>query len=131
MSGERLLKALKEGRNIQCEENVSNIVDSESFKYVLSWVPTRYEYLKPVRIFLSSQNGFNLHTLLDKCENKEPLILLVKASGQGVFGAFVSSRIEKSGQYHGNGETFLFELFPSFRKYGWARTNQYFVMVGK
>jgi hypothetical protein len=73
--------------------------------------------------------GFNLNTLLDKCAYQEPVILLIKTKGYNIFGAYISVPMERSSQYRGNGEMFLFTLVPKPRKFPWTRANQFFMMV--
>jgi len=73
--------------------------------------------------------GCSLNTLLLKCAKQEPTIFLIKTSKQNIFGAFVTTAWERSTQYRGSGEMFLFTLPPQFKKFPWSRSDPFFMMV--
>lgn len=107
-----------------------------------SWIPQRLRDKKPERLFRSSIDGadfllnrftnagFNLTRLLQKTENKNPVILLIKTNYQCIIGAFISCNLEKSQQFRGSGEMFVFQLAPKMRRYSWTGENSQFLRVG-
>jgi len=48
---------------------------------------------------------------LRKCEEANPLIILIQDEHKFAFGAYVSGKLQYSKKYSGNGETFLFSFW--------------------
>jgi hypothetical protein len=44
-----------------------------------------------------------------------------------VFGAFIPEKWHKNAKNFGNGETFVFSIFPNLKIYPWTRKNSCFV----
>lgn len=70
---------------------------------------------------------------VQRCENHEPTILLVRTTCDHVFGAYCSvgwnnrNKRDEYGNnqtYYGTGETFLFSLRPVPAKYQWVGITQ-------
>jgi hypothetical protein len=38
-----------------------------------------------------------------------------------IFGGFVSQQLKKSREYYGNGECFVFSVFPATKIYAWTK----------
>jgi len=128
---EILLEEFKRARDATLPnlENLSTIIDRDQFALLWLWLPSRVKLQMPHRIFRSSINGFNLHTLINKCGSIEPTVLLIKSDSGKIFGAFVSTTWERGIQYRGTGEMFLFNLFPSMKKYPWTTMNRFFILI--
>jgi len=107
----------------------SRVLCKQQFVKLWSWLPRPLRLKEPLLVFSTSRDGFNLNTLITKCADWQPSILLVKSRSQNIFGAFVTCTYEKSQYYRGSGQMFLFRMSPEAKKYTWSRQNSYFFMI--
>ena len=87
--------------------------------------PSRYlRYDDSIRFFEDINNDSQaddindfliLKTLINKTEEYQNTILIVKDDENNVFGAYASEAFELSGNFYGTGETFLFSFFKEDR----------------
>jgi hypothetical protein len=56
---------------------------------------------------------FNPFRMLNKCENKGELMVVVKDTLGNVFGGYFSQSMEVKEDYYGTGESFLFKQSKS------------------
>lgn len=126
-----LLSLLKEVRDdtLPTFNGLSAIIDQDQWAALWFWLPQRYTLSHPTALFRSSKDGFNLNTLILKCQKQQPLILLIKTDSGRVIGGFLTCILEKSLQFRGTGETFLFLLSPMLKKYTWTGANPHFVRI--
>eukprot|EP00117_Sycon_ciliatum_P008621 scpid40768/ scgid11240/ TBC1 domain family member 24 len=102
------------------------ITDKKQWDMVWQWLPTRYQIMKPRRVFTSDDDGYSLSTLYERCGTEEPLLLLVRTTARDVFGAFLTVSLHerlrgtKAFSYFGSGETFLFSLLPHADCHRWT-----------
>jgi len=131
-----LIETLKmvRDRNLPDFTGLSNILDRDKWPTLWNWLPQRYKLDKPLRLFCTNADGFNMNTMIKKCGTESPLILVIKSSTKTIFGSFISScTFEKSTvpSYKGSGETFLFRLSPHPKRFCWSKTNPFFCLVSQ
>ncbi|XP_033119529.1 GTPase-activating protein skywalker-like [Anneissia japonica] len=104
----------------------SAIINQTQLQVLWRWLPNRIALLTPKLVFSTSEHGYSLMSLFNQCEDKEPLLLLVKTIKREVFGAYLSTNLEERNNkerklaFFGTGECFLFSLVPEQEKYGWV-----------
>jgi len=132
-------KQLTEGMKTVRDHNlpdfngVSNILDRDQWAVLWNWLPPRCKLQQPERLFCTSDDGFNMNTMIKKCGYEMPLILIIKSSTQTIFGAFIAGCTLEKGTtpaYKGSGETFLFRISPNHKKFSWTTSNPFFCLVG-
>jgi len=71
---------------------------------------------------VTCSSSSSLRTLYRKCEDLQPVILVIKTTKAEVFGAFIASELleRHRSQFFGTGETFLFRLLPEACCYCWT-----------
>ena len=74
-------------------------------------------FIKPILIFLQA------------CENGSDDKKDQGANITSIFGAFLSDAPKKSEHFEGTGQTFVFQLKPTFNAYKWTGENTYFFKV--
>uniref|UniRef100_A0A1X7SEG0 Oxidation resistance protein 1 n=1 Tax=Amphimedon queenslandica TaxID=400682 RepID=A0A1X7SEG0_AMPQE len=92
----------------------SDIIDETMVDTLVDWFPDWAFGDTLECLFQASKNGYNLRTLFHKCEEDEPLVLIVKTLKESVFGAFIATSLTERSKnsFFGSGETFLFTLKP-------------------
>lgn len=111
-------------------ENIgSTVLKPQQIAILWKWLPLRYQILELEVIYSTNIHGCRLMTLFDKIEYYQATIIVVRTSNNSIFGAFCSqpwsnrsqsSVTSKRPSFFGNGETFLFELAPTVKKYEWV-----------
>jgi len=109
-------------------EGLSELLSLDQLDLLWYWLPAKLKILRLKRLFRASKDGFNLNTIMAKCKRQENTIIILKTSSQRVFGAYVSCLWEKTIQYSGTGEMFLFNMTPP-KKYQWTKQNPFFFMI--
>jgi len=113
----------------------SAILTEDLINVLWSFLPSRYRIQDPVKLYASDKHGFSLRTLLSRVDGKDPpTLLVIKSDKDAVFGAFISAswgvwRDNSRGnnvQFFGNGQTFLFSLYPNPKDYTWTKRNNLF-----
>jgi len=89
----------------------SQILSSEKFSQLIHHVPTLFRSLEWELKYSSNLHGTSFSTLLRKCEEANPSIILIQDENKFVFGAYLSGKLKYSNRYSGNGETFLFTFW--------------------
>eukprot|EP00095_Tigriopus_kingsejongensis_P002050 maker-scaffold254_size236139-snap-gene-0.9 protein:Tk02050 transcript:maker-scaffold254_size236139-snap-gene-0.9-mRNA-1 annotation:"tbc1 domain family member 24 isoform x4" len=123
-------KALDEIRD------VSDTLTRKQFVTIWQWMPERMSTIDPKLVYSSNEHGISLTTFYHKSEQYEPTILLIRTTGNEVFGAYCSTswaeRNYKDDKgmrqtYFGTGESFLFQIDlgdPSkCVKYAWVNAD--------
>ncbi|CAF0775621.1 unnamed protein product [Rotaria sp. Silwood1] len=104
----------------------TSILDYQQFVTLWNWLPARLSLSQPVLVFTTQEHGFRLQTLLEKIDDIEYSILVIKTTNGEIFGAFCaglwSDRHNKT--YFGFGESYLFTLVPKQIKYPWVGQQQ-------
>jgi hypothetical protein len=111
----------------------SKILVPEEIVQIWRWLPTRWQILELETVYSTDIHGCRLMTLFDKTEYYQATIIIVKTVVGSVFGAFCSqpwsNRFSRNSattykfakpSFFGTGETFLFQLRPTFVKYEWV-----------
>jgi len=101
----------------------SKIIKDEMFEYLYEWIPHRYRICDPVLLYRSESHGYSFKTFLNKTEDQEPLLLLIKSDNENIFGAYLSTKWQHVQQYYGTRECFLFTLFPRAQHFPWTEGN--------
>eukprot|EP01114_Cavostelium_apophysatum_P011623 TRINITY_DN25977_c0_g1_i1.p1 TRINITY_DN25977_c0_g1~~TRINITY_DN25977_c0_g1_i1.p1 ORF type:complete len:127 (-),score=20.11 TRINITY_DN25977_c0_g1_i1:30-410(-) len=73
-----------------------------------------------------------LRLFFSRCGKHQPLLLLIKTTTRRIFGSYISVSLEKSqdkSQFKGNGEMFLFGVFPHVKRYPWTRADTFFITI--
>eukprot|EP01121_Diplochlamys_sp_Union-15-3_P000017 TRINITY_DN10011_c0_g1_i1.p1 TRINITY_DN10011_c0_g1~~TRINITY_DN10011_c0_g1_i1.p1 ORF type:complete len:228 (-),score=52.68 TRINITY_DN10011_c0_g1_i1:64-711(-) len=106
---------------------LSMILKEEDVKSLRRSIPASLSLKDWKLLYSTTSHGLSINTLYLKTKNCGPSLLLVEDSKGHVFGAFVTDswRVEKF--YYGGGETFLFKLRPSFKKFMWTGENNFFI----
>lgn len=99
----------------------SSIISTDLFEIIYEWIPMRYRITDPVLLYTSTTEGFSLKRFLKKMDDHEPTLLFIKTAEGNAFGAYVSAKWKITGQFSftGTRETFLFQLMPRLKKWGW------------
>lgn len=87
--------------------------------------------MDPTLLYYTGVDGWSLTTLLWRCDQHKPTIVLIKTKTGSVFGAYVSDEWHKDNKtYFGDRDTFVFSIHPKEAKYTW-KTNcpPFFVLV--
>lgn len=104
----------------------TSILEHHQFVTLWNWLPARFSLFQPHLVFTTQQHGFRLQTLLEKIDEIEYSILVIRTTTNEIFGAFCaglwSDRHNKT--YFGFGESFLFTLVPKQIKYSWVGQQQ-------
>eukprot|EP01105_Mastigella_eilhardi_P024199 TRINITY_DN6275_c0_g1_i2.p3 TRINITY_DN6275_c0_g1~~TRINITY_DN6275_c0_g1_i2.p3 ORF type:complete len:261 (+),score=86.06 TRINITY_DN6275_c0_g1_i2:1505-2287(+) len=111
-------------------ENPSKILTTEQFSLLVSWMSRRYQVLSHDMhvVYTTEVDGFNLHRMYEQCHDNWPIAIVIKSAENNVFGAFIADPLEvRCGRYYGTGDSFLFTLTPVPARYGWSRSNRYFL----
>ncbi|UJR13338.1 hypothetical protein I4U23_000356 [Adineta vaga] len=100
----------------------NSMLNQEQFLILWNWLPVRLSISQPMLVFTTEEHGFRLQTLLNKIDELEYSLLIVKATNGEIFGAFCagqwSDRHKRT--YFGFGESFLFTLVPKETRYPWV-----------
>ncbi|PRP82411.1 hypothetical protein PROFUN_10111 [Planoprotostelium fungivorum] len=105
------------------------ILNKEQFANLWSWLPPSYR-LRDVNILYSTErHGVSMNTLILKSQGKSPTFVIVKTEDFRIFGAFVTCTLEKSIEFRGSGEMFLFSLEPEMKLYTWSQQNNLFINI--
>lgn len=111
----------------------SRFVRDEEWASIWSWIPLRYRLLNLDLAFTTAEHGHLLSTLVTRCNDQEPLILLIETMPGKVLGVYFSKSLNfrHGPSFYGTGETFLFTLRPEAKKYPWDHLsdNHSFVCV--
>ncbi|CAF0933505.1 unnamed protein product [Adineta steineri] len=104
----------------------TSVLDHQQFVTLWNWLPVRLSLTQPHLVFTTQEHGFRLQTLLDKINEIEYSILIIKTTNGEIFGGFCaglwSDRHNKT--YFGFGESFLFTLLPKQTRYSWVGQQQ-------
>lgn len=109
----------------------SSFLNDQDWANIWSWVPSRFKILDLELLFVSSEHGYRLGTLFEKCNESEPLLLAIETMDGNIFGAYLSRSLKNrsSRKFFGTGETFIFNLRPSTQMFPWNESfdNQQFI----
>jgi len=106
----------------------SSILSDASFNILTSGLPSNILGATCSVRFSTSTSGSSILSLLDASETApyRACLIVIKDSIGHVFGGFVNQRLQKGREYFGNGESFVFSVFPSTKLYPWSKRNDYF-----
>lgn len=109
----------------------SSFLNDQDWANIWSWVPARFRILDLELLFVSSEHGYRLGTLFEKCMDSEPLLLAIETTDGNIFGAYLSRSLKNrsSRKFFGTGETFIFNLRPAAQIFPWNESfdNQQFI----
>ena len=63
-----------------------------------------------------------------RLEDVRGTVVLMRDQGGKVFGAYCTEPWRTRAGYYGNGETFVFDFAPHFRRFAWTGDNSFFMM---
>ncbi|KAJ3146047.1 hypothetical protein HDU86_000546 [Geranomyces michiganensis] len=105
------------------EETLSSVLSDEHWVALWSWIPPSKRVESLELVFTTKEHGTHISNLFRRSEGRFPLILVISTTEGAIFGAYLShpfpSPGEKSGDWYGNGETFLFTMEPYAKLYPW------------
>jgi hypothetical protein len=79
-------------------------------------------------IYSTFCHGISLKTLYrNMLHVTGPVIVLVQAKEEEVFGALLSDPLRISEHSYGTGECFLFTFYPEYKCFGWTGNDPYFI----
>ncbi|XP_064194158.1 oxidation resistance protein 1a isoform X4 [Anguilla rostrata] len=78
--------------------------------------------------FGTSKHGMSIKSLYRAMQGQDtPVLLVIKDSDGGIFGALASEPFKVSDGFYGTGETFLFSFYPEFEVFKWTGDNMFFI----
>jgi hypothetical protein len=98
----------------------SELMDDIQFQALWSLVPSRFSIRDPTLVFSTTKHGFSLSSLLEKCDDIRPTILLIRDKQRRVFGGFSTEGLRLCRtfeNFYGTREDFLFTLVPEVKKW--------------
>lgn len=106
----------------------SNILTSEHFLEILDYIPPVLKLRNWKLVYSNITHGISLNTLIYKCKDIGPNILVVKDFKGWVFGAYCTDSWERGQQFYGKGETFLFSFKDGkkINSFTWSGKNHDF-----
>lgn len=100
----------------------SLIIEEHHFGALWTMLPSRVAIKNPVLLFSTAKHGFSLSSLLEKCDDEKPLILIIKDRTSRVFGGYSTEGFRMCSHfeaYYGGLETFIFTLLPEVKHWTW------------
>ncbi|KAL0478809.1 oxidation resistance protein [Acrasis kona] len=125
-----------------------SILTTDHSKALHAVLPLRFQNREWQLLYSTKHHGISLKTLLTRCDDQGPCVMVIQTTRQEVIGAFVSESIRDFNRFYGTGETFVYTfhwstttqqedgsthddeqqtkelLFDCFR---WTRTNSSFI----
>lgn len=98
----------------------------------------RYRYTDWRLLFATAKDGVSMQTFYNRTEEEGPTFIIVETTNgevlvtlltvlahvSQIFGAFCSESWTKRSGFYGTGETFLFTLSPSAKKFSWSNNDK-------
>ncbi|CAD5116941.1 DgyrCDS5780 [Dimorphilus gyrociliatus] len=110
----------------------SLLLDIAHWRQIYSWIPIRISLLIPKLLYSTMENGSSLQMMYSLIEGYEPTLIIVKTTQGFIIGGYCSAdwaerkTFKNSMSYFGTGESFVFTLEPSAKKFAWqgiGKTN--------
>lgn len=110
------------------------VLPYESRLELLPLLPPTLRHRKWTLLFSSAEHGVSIKTVLRRCADRGPTLVLVRDKRRHVFGAFAAEawRRDPEPHFYGTGEAFLFstwqpdgECGETFRSWAWTGANRY------
>jgi len=100
-------------------------------QWVTSLTPKARHNERWTLLYSTASDGISLKTLFranQAAGGTGPALLLIRDDGGGVFGAYTTDRWrrEKVGRCYGNGEAFVFSVYPTRARHAWTQANYLF-----
>lgn len=112
---------------ILLKETSTGILTHEMLTSIWNWIPPRLSVFHPNLLFTTREHGTSVNTLFGVLNDLEYSLIIIKTFQNEIFGAFCSGLWEErknKATYFGNGETFLFTLYPNKTQYKWVGLKQ-------
>ena len=108
-----------------------SVLSDEQLLLMRKHLPPRFGLCEWALLYSTEQHGCSLRTAYNRLDGARGTLLVCLDSDGHIFGAFVTEEWEQRDgkRYFGNGESFLFKVHPSFRRYNWTRKNDHFVLA--
>lgn len=106
-----------------------SMVSSLQFDVIRLSLPLCHKNKTWEMIFQTQIHGTSLKNLVQKTENQNTLIILIQTVNNEIFGFFLNTKLRHNKSYIGNGETFVFTIYPQLKKYPATLKNDYFVWL--
>ncbi|EGC38695.1 hypothetical protein DICPUDRAFT_148582 [Dictyostelium purpureum] len=104
----------------------SQILDTDDFELIWAWLPARLSISTPRLLFNSYSHGSNLRLLYENCNEKQPLLIVLRSNNGSVFGFFTDDEFKPKTGF-GSHNCFLFTLKPHVHVYRPTEKNQLFM----
>ncbi|CAH1774593.1 unnamed protein product [Owenia fusiformis] len=105
----------------------TTLLDDDKISKLCKHLPPRTEGYPWVQIYSTDHHGFSLNTLYRHMQGYDtPVLIVVKDTGNNIFGAMTSCPLKVSEHFYGTGESFLYTFTPEFKVYTWTGDNTYF-----
>lgn len=107
----------------------SKVLGVKQFSQLLNAVPKRFQDSDLQRLYCSDADGIALSTLLKKAAHASPSFLVLRDTGNHVFGCYASVPWkDSSSRSYGTGECWVFRASPAgdMEVFKWSRKNSFF-----
>ncbi|XP_061090900.1 oxidation resistance protein 1a isoform X1 [Conger conger] len=106
----------------------SDLLQADQIEKLAKNLPPRTIGYPWTLAFGTSKHGMSIKTLYRAMQGQDtPVLLVIKDSDGGIFGALASEPFKVSDGFYGTGETFLFSFYPDFEVFKWTGDNMFFI----
>ena len=108
---------------------VISAIESGDIKVAL---PRRFQRYSWSLIYRISKDGSSYTSMSQALRRKRSVLLLIRTSDGEKIGAFAPNGFSVGDtKVNSNGEAFVFTFTPSFTRYKWARTSEFFISLSQ
>ncbi|CDQ68516.1 oxidation resistance protein 1 isoform X4 [Oncorhynchus mykiss] len=106
----------------------SELLEAQQIEKLAKNLPPRTIGYPWTLAYGTTKHGMSIKSLYRAMQGQDtPVLLVIRDSDGGVFGALASEPFKISEGFYGTGETFLFTFCPEFEVYKWTGDNMFFM----
>ncbi|XP_021412355.1 oxidation resistance protein 1 isoform X2 [Oncorhynchus mykiss] len=106
----------------------SELLEAQQIEKLAKNLPPRTIGYPWTLAYGTTKHGMSIKSLYRAMQGQDtPVLLVIRDSDGGVFGALASEPFKISEGFYGTGETFLFTFCPEFKVYKWTGDNMFFM----
>uniref|UniRef100_A0A6Q2XNS7 Oxidation resistance protein 1 n=1 Tax=Esox lucius TaxID=8010 RepID=A0A6Q2XNS7_ESOLU len=106
----------------------SELLEADQIEKLAKHLPPRTIGYPWTLAYGTTKHGMSIKSLYRAMQGQDtPVLLVIRDSDGGVFGALASEPFKISEGFYGTGETFLFTFCPEFEVYKWTGDNMFFM----
>ncbi|XP_071031927.1 oxidation resistance protein 1-like isoform X6 [Oncorhynchus clarkii lewisi] len=106
----------------------SELLEAQQIEKLAKNLPPRTIGYPWTLAYGTTKHGMSIKSLYRAMQGQDtPMLLVIRDSDGGVFGALASEPFKISEGFYGTGETFLFTFCPEFEVYKWTGDNMFFM----